>query len=426
MAKESGYGEEYLKQIGAKLWGDISHSLDRTVTKKNLRLVLQEAFQSSPLLLSSNPLSGPGSSPMSSDPSYVFPSGPLPSDSSLYIHRPPAEATAFAEIDQPGCLLCIHAPHRYGKTSLLRQVMTYAKNQGYRACLLDLQEADSRLLRRADLLLPWLCRRMAERLGLSHGENMPWDPHQGIKVNCGLYLQRVVLEQTETPLVLAIHALEMGLGQASVAQDLLSMLRLWHEQAQGTPLWQRLRLVLVYASDSPTVFSTLNPHPLLSSVSPLNLGRSLRLPPLSPDQFLALGRRYQLDSFEDATQQSAIHDLYTLIAGHPYLAHLICYALQQGQQSLHDVLATATTPDSVFWHHLQERLTRLQYYPKAKSALRRVVLGNGVPVEGLTLEQLMSLGLVQVEDGLVHPLGEIYRHFFATYLTEDETAPIAS
>jgi hypothetical protein len=267
---------------------------------------------------------------------------------------------------------------------------------------------------------------MAEGLGLAPDEKIPWDPHQGVKVNCGQYLQRVVLEKTETPLVLAIHALEMGLGQAAVAQDLLSMLRLWHEQAQGTPLWQRLRLVLVYASDSPTVFSALNPHPLLSSVSPLNIGRSLRLPPLSSEQFFALGRRYQLPSFEDATQQSAIHDLYTFIAGHPYLAHLLCYALQQGQQSLHDVVATATTPDSVFWHHLQERLTRLQYYPKAREALRRVVLGNGVPVEGLTLEQLMSLGLVQVEDGLVYPLGDIYRHFFATYLTEDETAPMAS
>lgn len=424
MAKQSGYGEEYLKQIGAKLWADISVQIGITVTKKNLRIVIQEIAKSSatsalnPELRSGDQMKAPASHP--------FPSGPLPSDSSLYIHRPPAEATAFAEIDQPGCLLCIHAPHRYGKTSLLRQVMAYANTQGYRACLLDLQEADSRLLRRADLLLPWLCRRMAEGLGLADEDKVAWDPHQGVKVNCGQYLQQVVLEQEETPLVLAIHALEIGLGQPSVAQDLLSMLRLWHEQAQGTPLWQRLRLVLVYASDSPTAFSAPNPHPLLSSVSPLNLGRSLRLPPLSLDQFFALGRRYQLDFFQDSTQKSAIHDLYAFIAGHPYLAHLICHALQQGQQSLSDVVATATTPDSVFWPHLQERLTRLQHYPKAKAALHRVVNGNGVRVEGLTLEQLMSLGLVQVEDGLVYPLGEIYRHFFATYLTEDETAPMAS
>ena len=433
MAKQSGYGEEYLKQIGARLWGELSHLLGVTVTKKNLRLVFQKRGQP----WKDVPSHPPGSiaSELRSNPSgnlapavsYPFPSGPLPADSFLYIQRPPAEATAFAEIDQPGCLLCIHAPHRYGKTSLLRQVMTYAQAQQYRACLLDFQEADSRLLQRADLLLPWLCQRIGEGLGLEPEDEIPWNPRLGLKVNCGLYLQRVVLERAETPLVLAIHALEVGLGRASVAQDLLSMLRLWHEQAQGTPLWQRLRLVLVYATDSPSAFTTPNPHPLLSGVSPLNLGRSLRLPPLSPDQFVALGRRYQLAPFQDEAQQSAVEALYSLIAGHPYLAHLSCYALQQGQQTLDDVLATATTPDSVFWPHLQERLTRLQHYPTAREALRRVVTGDGVRVDGLTLHQLLSLGLVQVENGLVHPLGDIYRHFFAIYLTAaDEPAATSS
>lgn len=423
MAQQSGYGEEYLKQIGARLWSELSQVLGVTVTKKNLRLVCQNRIQSgSGLLLAAQkptPL-GQVPPPPEDDPPEVchpFPSGPLSSDSSLYIHRPPAEATAFAEIDQPGCLLCIHAPHRYGKTSLLRQVMTYAQAQQYRACLLDLQEADHRILQRADLLLPWLCQRIGEGLGLGPEDEMPWNPNLGLKVNCGLYLQRVVLERAETPLVLAIHALEVGLGRAPVAQDLLSMLRLWHEQAQGTPLWQRLRLVLVYATDSPTAFTHPKPYPPLSGISPLNLGRSLRLPPLSPDQFVALGRRYQLAPFQDESQQSAVEALYDLIAGHPYLAHLSCYAVQQGQQTLDDVLATATTPDSVFWPHLQERLTRLQHYPKAREALRRVVTGDGVRVDGLTLHQLISLGLVRVENGLVHPLGEIYRHFFATYLT---------
>lgn len=417
IAQQSGYGEEYLKQIGAKLWHELSHHLGITVTKKNLRLVCQSVSQ---LRVTERfELRAGGGQPPIVHP---FPSGPLPSNSSLYIHRPPAEDIAFAEIDQPGCLLCIHAPHRYGKTSLLQQIIAYAQAQNYRACLIDLQEADSRLLQRADLLLPWLCRRMGERLGLEPDHDIPWDPRLGTKVNCGLYLQRLVLEPDETPLVLAIHALEMGLGRPSVAQDLLSMLRLWHEQAQGTPLWQRLRLVLVYATDTPTALMTPQPLPQLSGVSPLNLGRSLRLPPLSSEQFVALGRRYRLPPFEDEAQQPAVEALYRLIAGHPYLAHLSCYTLQSGHHSLEAVVATAITPDSVFWPHLQERLTRLQHYPKAGTALRQVVTGEGVQVDGLTLGQLMSLGLVRIENGLVYPLGEIYRQFFATYLHPAEPA----
>jgi hypothetical protein len=34
--------------------------------------------------------------------------------------------------------------------------------------------------------------------------------------------------------------------------------------------------------------------------------------------------------------------------------------------------------------------------------------------------------LVRVENGLVHPLGDIYRHFFATYLAADEPAAASS
>ncbi|MEB3290549.1 MAG: AAA-like domain-containing protein [Leptolyngbya sp.] len=411
IAEQSGYGEEYLKQIGAKLWHDLSSHLEVAVTKKNLRIVLQNWLYQ----LEANPEGCP------LDRSYGFPSGPLSPNSSLYIHRPPAETIAFSAIDQPGCLLCIHAPHRYGKTSMLRRLMTYAQSQVYRVCLLDLQEADSQTLRQADLLLPWLCHRMADGLGLASPEEA-WNPRLGVKVNCGRYLQQVVLEQAETPFVLAIHALEVGLGQVAVAQDLLSMLHLWHERAQGTPLWQRLRLVLVYATDSPTVLAHAPSHPLLSRVAPLNLGRSVGLPPLSPHQFATLGRRYQLALFHDSSQQSAVDSLYDLIAGHPYLAHLSCYALKQGQHSLDDMVSTAVTPDSVFWPHLQNRLNCLQHYPQAKEALRRVVLGDGVQVDGVSLDQLLSLGLVQVVEGLVYPLGDIYRYFFATYLIDEDVA----
>lgn len=407
LARESGYGEEYLKQIGAKLWHELSDQLGIFVSKKNLRVVIQE------WLYQVEATQG-----HLTDRTYGFPSGPLASNSKLYIHRPPAETIAFAEINQPGCLLCIHAPHRYGKTSMLRRLIAHAQTQAYRACLLDLQEADSRTLRRADLLLPWLCHRMAEALGLPPPEE-PWDTRRGAKVNCGQYLQQVVLAQAETPLVLAFHALEVGLSHMAVAQDLLSMLRLWHEQTQGSPLWQRLRLVLVYATDSPTFFSDPQPQPLLSKIAPLNLGRSVGLPPLSADQFATLGRRYQLAPFHDANQESAVNGLHDLIAGHPYLAHLSCHVLKQGRHSLEEMMAMAVTPDSIFWPHLQDRLSRLQYYPQAKNALRRVVREEGVPVDGMSLHQLLNLGLVRVVDDLVYPLGHLYRHFFSTYLVED-------
>ena len=39
MADESGYVEEYVKQVGARLWAELSEKTGSTVTKKNLHLV---------------------------------------------------------------------------------------------------------------------------------------------------------------------------------------------------------------------------------------------------------------------------------------------------------------------------------------------------------------------------------------------------
>jgi hypothetical protein len=42
MADESGYVEEYIKQVGARLWAKLSEKTGSTVTKKNLRLVFDQ------------------------------------------------------------------------------------------------------------------------------------------------------------------------------------------------------------------------------------------------------------------------------------------------------------------------------------------------------------------------------------------------
>ena len=41
--------------------------------------------------------------------SLEFPNGPVPIDSNLYIYRPPVEELAYAEIAQPGSVICVKA-----------------------------------------------------------------------------------------------------------------------------------------------------------------------------------------------------------------------------------------------------------------------------------------------------------------------------
>jgi len=47
MADESGYVEEYVKQVGARLWAELSEKTGSTVTKKNLHLVFDSLNKNS-------------------------------------------------------------------------------------------------------------------------------------------------------------------------------------------------------------------------------------------------------------------------------------------------------------------------------------------------------------------------------------------
>lgn len=425
IAQASGYCEEYIKQIGARLWAELSEKTGTTVTKKNLRLMLDTTpspasgkviplFKAMPLVALVQP--DAGAEPVklvASLPSTVdFPSGPLPLHSRLYINRPPIEEAALAEITHPGCLLCIKAPRRFGKTSLLQRVIARGETLVYRPCRIDLQEADGAVFDSLEALVRWFCRRMVHALGADLKVDDLWDSEMGSKVNAGLCLQSL-LAQGDRPLLLTINALEQVFNHPAIARDFLSMLRLWHERSKEDDLWQRLRLVLVYSTDG---YIALN-----LEASPFNVGHSLRLPPFTLEQFLALGRGYQLSIIDSDRHRSCLEDLYRLIAGHPYLANLSFYALAEGQ----DVFDLSTLTDGIFRSHLQELWVQLRQNPAALVAWRRVIDGAGVPLNVIDTLRLESLGLVRTKNELVYPICELYRGFFTAQLSRPPEEVIA-
>ncbi len=435
MADGSGYAEEYIKQVGARLWAELSEKNGSTVTKKNLRLVFDQydptiaegenigssgpdrtAGQTTPVNVNSlTTIELPGQSSASS---FDFPSGPLPLESSFYIPRPPLEESAFGEIIRSGGLLCIKAPRRFGKTSLLQRVIHYGTAQGHRTCRIDLLEAEDQVFDSIDTLLRWFCRRMAYVLELDLSVNDLWDPDLGSKVNGGIFLQQV-LAQADPPLILTINALEQVFFHESVARDFLSLLRFWHERSKDSGPWQRLRLVLVYGTDS---YVALN-----LEASPFNVGHSIRLPPFTLAQFLELGRRYHLPHIANPGQRFSLEALYRLIAGHPYLANLSFYTLTQGQRTLPEILNTATTADSIFRSHLQELGAQLRQNSSVLATWQRVIKGQGVPLNAVDSMGLESLGLIRTQQGLAYPLCDLYQRFFAIHLkdiSEDTMSPI--
>ncbi|MBE9063656.1 AAA-like domain-containing protein, partial [cf. Phormidesmis sp. LEGE 11477] len=350
MAQKSSYGAEYVKHVGFKLWSELSIILDETVSKKNLHLIftearfrdflqvrnahttfpetaisqtaiLETAFPSSQRVCPSGRSQPKSLQPNSSQPSSsqasvitMMPSGPVPLDSPLYIQRSPIEETTFREISYPGCLLRIKAARHMGKSSLLNRLLVYSQKQGYRSVKLNLNEVDTATFSSLDRFLRWFCANLSSQLSLPSQVDALWDEEMGSKVNCKLYMERYILSKISEPIVLGIDELNRVFEHMPTARDFLPMLRVWHEQSKDDALWQKLRLVLVHATDFYI--------PLNLNQSPFNVGLSLSLPSFTLDQLKELARRYELEGLLQGSGAWQLKSLHCLIDGHPYLAGL--------------------------------------------------------------------------------------------------------
>ena len=434
MARDSGYCSAHIKEVGSQLWHDLSEALGERVTKKNLQLVWSQYQKNRPdqqqsITLPQYQKNWPDQQQSMAVPevqlnkandfkdNFVrlvpethikFPGGPVPLDSPLYINRPPIEELTYAEINQPGCVVRIKAPKRMGKTSLLTRILAHGRTQGYKTVCLDFQEADAAIFASLDKFLRWFCVNVSRQLNLKPMLDEYWDEDMGSKVSCKIYFQEYLLEQIDSALVLALNEVNRVFEYPNIAQEFLPMLRFWHEQAQAVEGWQKLRLVVVHATE---IYI-----PLKLNQSPFNVGLSIQLPQFNLEQVQDLAQRYGLNW----TDNSSTEQLMAMVGGNPYMVNVALYYLCRGHITLEELLESAPTPTGVYSHHLRSYLAMLQDETQLSSALQQVVTADGsVQLEAITAYKLESMGLVQLEGNLAKPSCELYRLYFREHLRSD-------
>ncbi|MDC0832972.1 AAA-like domain-containing protein [Geitlerinema sp. CS-897] len=411
IARVSGYDSVYVKQIGSQLWQDLSDGLSTKVTKKNLHIVFGSFDSDSTSSFSVVTTS------LEVDRLVVpveMPSGPLPADSPLYVERPPIETLVYEEIEKPGCAICIQAPHKTGKNSLLNQLFARVRPLDYHTVSIDFQEADTSILSSLDRLLRWFCANVSHQLSLPNRLSDYWDEDMGSKVSCKLYFEGYLLSQLDKPVVLAFNEVHRLFDRPDIARDFLSMLRVWHEQARFVELWQTLRLVLLYGTEQSVR--------LKIERSPLPIGLSVRLPPFDRAQVRELARRYGLPWAEGDAEAPELDRITTTIGGHPYLANLTLYHLSQGNISLETLLQTAPTQTGIYRNYLRDRLAALHDDPMLMVALQKVVTAdNGVELEALTAYKLESLGVIRLDGNRAFPTCQLDRLYFREQLANLDT-----
>ncbi len=420
MAQGTGYGSNYIKQIGSQLWQDLSQAAGERITKKNLHLVLSKYLQGITEQQNQPQEQQPDTKfrftrlyPNLFSPGKMeFPSGPLPINSSLYINRPPLEELICSELIQPGCLIRIKAPKKMGKSSLLNRMIAYAKEQNYQVIYLDFQEADEEVFVSLDKFLRWFCIYVTRQLNLFPCLDDFWDTEMGSKVSCKIYFEAYLLQYiAENPVVLALNEVQRVFEHPNIAQDFLPMLRFWHEQAKQDCIWQKLRMVVVHTTEIYV--------PLKLNQSPFNVGITITLPPFTPKQVQDLALRYGLEWTVSPEGEKRLESLQAMVGGHPYLISLALYHLSRQEITLEMLLETASTPMGIYTQHLRELLNLLQKEPELMPAMQQVIASNEkVELDAIAAYKLESMGLVQLNGNQACVMCELYRLYFSQQLVK--------
>ncbi|WP_353929447.1 AAA-like domain-containing protein [Okeanomitos corallinicola TIOX110] len=333
---------------------------------------------------------------------WLYPDGPVPLDSPLYIERLPIEELIYREVMQPGCIVRIQSPRQMGKTSLILRLLAFASTQGYRTVNLSFTYIDYHCLTNLNKLLRCICCQIATKLGIEPNIDDYWREEIGYKLTCSFYLQEYILKQVNRPIVLVLSEVDHFFEYPHIAQEFFALLYSWCEEARQNYLWQKLRLVVAYSTEQ---FVSLN-----INHSPLNIGLPIQLKDFTQEQVEELARRYQLQW--DTGKESVL--LMSLIGGHPAMIQIALYHLSYETITLPKLIEEAIAHGGIYRHHLQQHWVKLQSHPDLiKTYAEVVATKESVFIDPIHAYKLENLGLITFRGDRVLPRCQLYRAYFS-------------
>lgn len=406
IAEAEGYASSYLsKDIGHKLWGNLSAALGEKVSKKNFKTALQREWQKqahNSLVREQVELS---KSLVSEN--IAFPEGSVALSSSFYIERPRIESICYETVNKPGSLIRIKGAKWMGKTSLVNRILKQGRASQQRIVYLDFDSVERSIASDLDKLLRWLCVMVSRQLRLENKVKEYWDTDiLGSNDNCTVYFEEYILAETDDAITFALDNIDRLFPYEGVIEDFFGMLRSWHEKGKTHNCWAQLRLILSHSTE---VYI-----PLDINQSPFNAGIPILLEEFDASQVEALAGLYQL-----GWDKSKIAKLMDLVGGHPYLVRLAMYQIKTNDLTIEQFLDRATSEMEIYSDPLRRLLNTLKQSSALTSAFARVVeSAEPVTLDCLQIYQLHSIGLVQHQQNLVSPRCKLYRDYFDRILNK--------
>lgn len=296
-----------------------------------------------------------------------------------------------------------------GKTKLINKVLErFYKEKSYRTVYISLWEADTIHFSELNKFWHWLCANVSSQLKLPVKLD-DWDNLTktfGAKISCTTYFEQFLLSQLSHPLVLCIDNLDVLFLYDHICQDFLAMLRSWNDKASRNYLWQKLRLVISYATD---INIKMNHNQSL-----FNLGAAMELSEFTPEQVQEFAQLHQLD-----WNNFQVGELINMVGGHPDLISLTIHHLKTcNHMTLEQILTKAPTENSIYYApHLKEYLLIFKQHRDLVKVFKNIINGEDLgKEETLVIHQLRNMGLVKYQDSKIVVSCELYRLYFQNCL----------
>jgi hypothetical protein len=413
IAQECHLTVKYVGEVGGRLWQLLSQCLNEEVKKTNFRQALLRHWQqrSSTNLATAWPIEpAQGLAPDRLDQIPIATAVTIQPATNLnpdrWIERTPVEQNCHSEITKSGALLRLKAPLQCGKTLLMSRVLQSVSAQGYRTVALNLRDAVREDFEDLTVFLQWFLASLSSALDLS-ASGLPvslethWQKSLGnSKIKCRTFFEKYILPGDQ-PLVIALDEVDRLFNHSNIAGEFLGMLRTWHEDAKTKPLWGQLRMLVVYTE----VYTQID-----INQSPFNAGLEVQLSEFNAEQIRQLAQAYGL--VWDETDQQALMDL---VGGQPYLVDRALGAIAQTNQSLSQLLATATHPDSPYRNHLERQWRNLHANPHLIEPFQAILMAQNPDSLSLNLDEaikLYDLGLIQLQGNQAIPRYPLYQRYF--------------
>ncbi|QQS47793.1 MAG: helix-turn-helix transcriptional regulator [Acidobacteriota bacterium] len=308
--------------------------------------------------------------------------GALPIHSGIYIERP-ADQDFLSAIARGDSLVLVKGARQVGKTSLLARGLQLARSREAKVVITDLQNLNSAHFETAEKFFLGLAEDIAYQMEIETKPVSMWNEFIGPSINFERYWRREILGRTDSRIVWGLDEVDR-LFNRPFGSEVFGLFRSWHNKRALEPEgpWQRLTLVISYATEAHLFITDLNQ-------SPFNVGTRLYLNDFTMSQLGIINHRYgtPIRSHDD------LQRLYSLVGGHPYLVNRTFWEMSTHGLSLDEIYRNAAGEESIFGDHLHRLLHSLNRDEELKAAVVDVIEERGCS-SAESFYRLRSAGIV--------------------------------